>query len=385
MNTQHSLKTFFNSPERSSNEDVLKVIEMFKTIPLVSQLLEGFPDIAVILNGHRQLVAFNSKALISFDAKSHMDILGKRLGEALNCIHSTEMEAGCGTSLFCRECGAQKAIKITTDLYLPANEECRITITSDGNHVSLDLFVHTESLKIDDDNYTMFAARDISHEKRREALERIFFHDILNTASAINGLTEILSEVETEAEKNDLTASLKSAADQLLNEIIAQRELRSAENGQLHVKSQILSVNEILSAVYNIYKNHELAKNKLLSAVELEENIKFVSDGSLLIRSLGNLVKNALEATAVNETVKIFSTSDSESISFHVQNDIVIPKNVQLQLFQRSFSTKQTSGRGIGLYSVKLIIDQYLKGKVGFVSNESEKTIFTIRLKINPN
>ncbi|MEW6195823.1 MAG: ATP-binding protein, partial [Bacteroidota bacterium] len=44
------------------------------------------------------------------------------------------------------------------------------------------------------------------------------------------------------------------------------------------------------------------------------------------------------------------------------------------------FSTKQKKGRGIGLYSVKLIIEQNLKGKVSFVSNEQVGTIFTIEM-----
>jgi sensor histidine kinase regulating citrate/malate metabolism len=67
-----------------------------------------------------------------------------------------------------------------------------------------------------------------------------------------------------------------------------------------------------------------------------------------------------------------------------VRNDTIIPENVKMQLFQRSFSTKG-QGRGIGTYSIKLLTENYLKGKVSFISNETERTVFSVVLnKIFP-
>ena len=56
-----------------------------------------------------------------------------------------------------------------------------------------------------------------------------------------------------------------------------------------------------------------------------------------------------------------------------------MPKDVKLQIFQRSFSTKGI-GRGIGTYSMKLITEQYLKGTISFVSNGAVGTTFTLRI-----
>jgi sensor histidine kinase regulating citrate/malate metabolism len=55
----------------------------------------------------------------------------------------------------------------------------------------------------------------------------------------------------------------------------------------------------------------------------------------------------------------------------------VIPRETQLQIFHRSFSTKG-EGRGIGLYSVKLMTERYLKGTVNFISDDSSGTTFTV-------
>jgi sensor histidine kinase regulating citrate/malate metabolism len=53
-----------------------------------------------------------------------------------------------------------------------------------------------------------------------------------------------------------------------------------------------------------------------------------------------------------------------------------MPPEVQLQIFQRSFSTKG-KGRGVGTYSMKLLTERYLGGKLAFTSAAGEGTTFT--------
>ncbi len=66
MEQESSLTTFFDSPENHSIQDVLKEILRLKNNALMNQLLEGYPEFTVILNEHRQIAAFNSKALAAF-------------------------------------------------------------------------------------------------------------------------------------------------------------------------------------------------------------------------------------------------------------------------------------------------------------------------------
>jgi signal transduction histidine kinase len=102
------------------------------------------------------------------------------------------------------------------------------------------------------------------------------------------------------------------------------------------------------------------------------------SDPALLSRVLTNLVKNALEASAVGEIVTLTCRSWGEFVEFSVHNPSVMPPEVRRQIFQRSFSTKG-AGRGLGTYSVKLLTERYLGGTVDFDSVEGEGTTFRAR------
>jgi len=60
-----------------------------------------------------------------FNISSAAALYGFRPGEILNCIHAGENEAGCGTTEFCRECGATKAI-LNSQKNGANEQECRI-------------------------------------------------------------------------------------------------------------------------------------------------------------------------------------------------------------------------------------------------------------------
>jgi len=92
-------------------------------------------------------------------------------------------------------------------------------------------------------------------------------------------------------------------------------------------------------------------------------------------RMIGNMAKNALEASQAGDVVRLKCEPVGDEIVFSVWNRHVIAPDAQLQIFNRSFSTKG-QGRGLGTYSVKLLTERYLKGRVWFRSAEGEGTTF---------
>ena len=58
------------------------------------------------------------------------EVLGKRTGEALNCINSDTMKSGCGTSENCQVCGVVNAILKCQETGKTATDECRIRVSN---------------------------------------------------------------------------------------------------------------------------------------------------------------------------------------------------------------------------------------------------------------
>jgi signal transduction histidine kinase len=172
-----------------------------------------------------------------------------------------------------------------------------------------------------------------------------------------------------------------SLTNRLIDEIKSQRDLLSAENNELIVNPVTCNSLEIISDVIVLYSNHQVIKEKEIIIDQNSENINFISDNVLLKRVLGNMIKNALEASNEGDKVTAGSRFNENEIEFYIHNNIFMPDEVQLQIFQRSFSTKGT-GRGLGTYSIKLLSEKYLRGKVLFESSEGNGTTFYARFPL---
>jgi len=359
------------SPDRKHNKDVRQQSEYFNDIQFFKQLIDSLPGIVLILNENRQIVLAN-KTLFDIFELDEKFVYGSRPGEALGCINAFKEHGGCGTSNFCRSCGAAKAIYSCLDNNKSDIQECRIRRKE--NLGSLDLSVKTVPINVNNEQFIIFIITDISHEKRRKAFERIFFHDILNLAGGIKGLSQLLS-LGREDKRKEYEEHLVRNSDLLINEINAHKLLTQAENRELEVQKVLVDSRKLIEEVAEIYKYHNAAHKK---HIQIDKNIlqvDFYSDQTLLQRVLGNMTKNALEASKSGETITLGCELNNENIQFWVHNPGKMTEEVQLQIFQRSFSTKGKD-RGLGTYSMMLLTEWYLKGHLSFISSAENGTFF---------
>ncbi len=339
-------------------------------------IIEAMPVSVLVLNEERQILAANSRTREIIGGSESEGLIGMRPGEALGCVRSDEGPDGCGTGRHCSVCGAFLSIVENQMENVSSRRECRLARAGSAG-ACLDLEVTATPLAIGGMRLTVLALRDISAEKRRSVLEQVFFHDVLNTAGGISGLAAVLAEGEfrdpvREAEAKGWMVELTA---RLVDEITHQRKLLAAERGEFVPDWGAVDVGALLHEVRTLYANHDIAAGRRLVLGPVPE-ATIVSDGAILRRIIGNLVKNALEATSSGGTVTLSAAEEGESVVIAVHNPGVIPEEVQLQLFQRSFSTKSGEGRGIGTYSVKLFGERYLKGRVEFTSSAPCGTTF---------
>lgn len=344
----------------------------------VKDILNSLFDIVLILDINRQAVFVNRALLSYFGLMGPETILGKRPGEIFHCIHATEGECGCGTSRFCTFCEAQRAIVVGLRGGV-GSEACHIT-TAGGD--ALDFGVSTAPLQVDEDTFVLFVIKDISDQQRVEALEQVFFHDVLNVSSVIWGLSSLLKDGRKE-KNEDIGRKIYVATHRLISEIEAQRNLIWAEHHQLIPNWEQLDSIEILLEQKLLYEEQASYHQKVIAVDPNAEKIRFEGDRILLSRMIENLLKNALEAVAEGATVQMGCRKQGDCIEFWIHNEGVIPPEVRPHLFKRGYSTK-SKGRGLGMYSVRLISERYLQGQVSYESTPESGTTVHVSYPLIP-
>ncbi|MHB8906923.1 MAG: sensor histidine kinase, partial [Melioribacteraceae bacterium] len=211
----------------------------------------------------------------------------------------------------------------------------------------------------------------------RKQIERIFFHDIINTAGNLNNFIEL---IDPESIKNTETRQyleiVASISSRIVDEIRTHKHLLTSDKSKINLRISEIGSLDFFESIYNYFNRADLLNKKTISISPNSENIYFESDETLLGRVLNNMLKNAIEASNENDTINLYCGLKNNMVTFSVHNSMLIPKNIQSQLFNRSVSTKG-AGRGLGLYSMKFLTEMYLKGSIAFTSSKEEGTTFT--------
>lgn len=376
MSTQIApIVTYFAPAGRDDPGELSRQLALVRAHPLLQTLLDALPGMVAILNLHRQVIVANQAMLTRFGLSAG-EVLGKRTGELVGCENSGQGPDGCGTAVPCTTCGAVAA---SIDGQLgPAVRECRLLL-DEPVAAALDLRVTAAPIQIGGEPFVICSMEDIGSQKRLAVLTRMFFHDARNVLGGIKGyLYRLTRRLGPGAAEGREVTQLSALTDRLVDEIEAQADLMRAESGELEVQPQTASAPALVSDVVRIYSAHPAADNRSICSDEVWPG-QLVTDVQLFARVLGNMLLNALEATPPGGRVEIACREQGDRVTFCVSNPGVIPKNVQLQIFHRSFSTKQP-GRGLGTHSMKLFSERYLQGRVSFTSREPEGTVFTLSL-----
>ena len=101
--------------------------KMFSKNELFIEITNSVSQMLVVLNAQRQIIYANNLFTEALGFKTIDSFIGKRPGEALNCLHASQSEGGRGTTEFCKTCGAVGAI-LESQGNVRSTKECRITL-----------------------------------------------------------------------------------------------------------------------------------------------------------------------------------------------------------------------------------------------------------------
>ena len=375
------METYFASAEVATDEQLQQEVEILNSSAVMEGLMDTVGGLLAVLNEQRQIISLNDTFLKMLGIQDPLHALGLRPGNALHCIHSNQGPGGCGTTKYCTTCGAAKAIVKSLETDEPIEDTCALKASNHGRDVDLVLKVRSHPVKIQNTRFIMLFLRDITLEQQRAALERTFFHDINNMLSGLVGASEVLAR---DANRSPMVDIVRRSSLRLQKAVEIQRFLLQCETDSYRLVPQPISFHQLRDDLHSLFVNHPARSGKHLVIDHDLGELTIQTDVSLFQRVLSNMITNALEATDTGRTVTVKFYTDQETINFSVHNHQVIPEDVRLRIFQRNFSTKSSSGRGIGTFSMKLFGEKILGGKINFQSIEGEGTTFTFSLPSNP-
>lgn len=369
--------TYFASPEKSPIFELTKEIEAISKSNIMDVVLYATGNLLAILNKNRQVIASNDYFLKYLGIEDTEQILGLRPGEIVGCVHSADMEAGCGTSKYCSTCGA--AIAIVTSLAENCAVERNCIIDINNGEKTIFFKVRAVPYEIEGVKLIFLFLEDISDYEQLKNIERYFLHDLNNTIGAMSNYIELL-KYETSSLNIIMSPlyinSLSEILKRLIKEIASQKAIMENNTKICTPNFQKVSISYLLSSLRDFFKKHELVKDKDFYIDWNFQEKSLYTDEGILIRILTNMLINAFEHT--ENGVKMWVDVEKENITFNVWNSEQIDEKVSMRIFQKYFSTKEVEGRGFGTFSMKFLGEKILKGEISFKTSESG-TVFSFK------
>jgi len=372
------METQFAPAERSDEHRLRQDLSQVAQHPVVTTLLETASGLLAILNENRQVLTLNEAFLRMLGVDDPEKVLGLRPGEAVQCVHAHDMPGGCGTSRYCSTCGAAIAIIASLEHNRPEERKCIATVLRNGDRVEICLRVRSAPMVLDNRRFLLLFLQDVTVPQRWAESERAFFHDLNNLLTGMQGASELLVDGDPRLAPQ-MATMLRKLCTRMSRQVELQRMLLQEEFSDYQLMPERESVRAFTDQLAGLFANHPAARNKDLKIGELPQ-VTFVTDMALLQRILVNMLTNAFEATAPGGAVKLNVSAEKHAVNFLVWNRVHIPDEVVMRIFQRHFSTKDESGRGLGTFAMKLLGERVLGGQVSFTSTEQDGTTFRFRL-----
>ncbi len=369
------LKILSTPDVRKSLSEIIKEFQLIQSNSLAVSVLNGIPMPILILNNKRQIV-FGNKSFLDLMGVSEMTpILGTRFGELIRCPSSLIGPDGCGTSQSCLSCNALKSILNCIENGLGSEEVTMRNSILEMMHLK----INSEMINFGGSEFILFSIQDISSEKKKLLLERIFYHDILNSAHNISSMAELIGSEDIQEIKEEYLGMLMKSTFDLIDEISTQRLLANSNLNEYI--SQPAKINSFIFYKELKTEFESLSDKSLIISLDMRsENFSFTADRVLIRRVIINMIKNAIEAENHQGKITIgMMTLKEKGAMLWVHNQSFMSDEVQLQIFNRSFSTKSPD-RGLGTYSMKLLTEKFMKGKISFTSSPLNGTTFIIEI-----
>ncbi|HEY3420876.1 MAG TPA: ATP-binding protein [Methanomassiliicoccales archaeon] len=316
-------------------------------------IFENSPTMITLVNEGLDVIMVNS-AMAQFIGDDTTVIVGKRMGEAVHCIHSFEEPEGCGHAIFCKDCSVRKALESTfrTEIGIK-NAEVEQDEIRGETKIRFNLRVTTAPLVILGKHMVAVYIEDVTDQKRMQTailmankklnlLGTVTRHDAVNQLSVLMGNLEIASMKDP---RSPLTRYLRKAIESGENIATIINFSKDYQLMGTHAPSMV-----------NV-KDSCTRGNSTIDAKEVNVHIETgdlqIFADRMLEKVFLNLMDNSIRHGEKVRNIWVRSRPSENGISVTFEDDGVgVPSSEKERIFDLGYG-KHT---GLGLYLVREIL-----------------------------
>lgn len=229
---------------------------------------------------------------------------------------------------------------------------------------------------------------DISEQKELEILkgdvDRMMRHDLKTPLNAIINLPDLVKqEGNINEDQRIMIDAIERSAYKMLRMIDLSLDLFKIERGSYEYRPVQVDLIEIVEDIFDdVWASVSSKKATCLLRVNDEEpsknaNLIILSNKTLLISLLTNLISNAIEASPRGDTILV-DTQLKDACVISIHNNGVVPPPVRQSFFEKYKTYGKTTGTGLGTYTARL-----LAGAMGYkiemeTSDEKNETVLRV-------
>lgn len=212
-------------------------------------------------------------------------------------------------------------------------------------------------------------------------------HDLKNPLVAVSSFADILKDDKdlTEEQRTDFLDEIMKASSRMFFIIKNLLDVNAIEQGKLNTKMERISVRAILDEILPQYTMAAAQKNINIQTSIEEGNLEIISDYSLTLQIVQNILSNALKFSPQNKKVylTVRSSSDSRSVEIMIKDEGPgFTEEDKKKLYSKfaHLSARPTGGEhstGLGLSIVKKLVEM-MNGRISLKSESGKGAEFII-------
>lgn len=254
-----------------------------------------------------------------------------------------------------------------------------LNIGSEAADGSESFQIRLHGFTLDGNRLYLLYIKPTGESARQEMFERALFHDVMNSLASLEGVSQLLAMENSPEEEQQYKDLLQSSVVTIRRQLNYYRSLSEAKQGELRPQLVVCCFDQILNEAIEGIRSWELTREYGILVEGEASRIEGRGDPVLIRQVLDNMLKNAVEASPRAGRVRFNLSVDQDHIIFSVWNAGTLPAEIRSGLFCLGNSTK-SSARGVGTYSMKLIGEEVLGGRIDYTSAIETGTTFFFSL-----